>query len=276
MKRFFIFVMLVLINLDAKELTTCKLELQSLDFSNSTQKKHGKRYNFAFARDIDKHKMLFFYSKTKTDTFQPPLPKDLDVDKYSFLYSYRFKDDWSLKTSYITIDDNLVKTDGGHIYGLGSRYKNIDFMQFFSNYRDFDIYQSDLSLTLKQKVKNFKTKTVFIVKYLKLKDYKSNPLSRNAKDDYLTLGINFHTFSNGYHGGVGAYFGKRVFTVMENGLKVQHHGMEFENTYMFSIGKKIDKYSINLKYIHMKATELPKLNEDVIVRNLILSFEVKI
>jgi len=276
MKRFFIFFALILINLNAKELTTCKVELQSLDFSNSTQKKHGRRYNFAFKRDIDKHKIVFLYSKTKTDTFQPPLPKNLDVDKYSFAYSYQLNQQVKLKSRYITINDNLVKTDGGHIYGLGAGYKNINFMQFFSNYHDFDVYQSDLGIALKQKLKSINTKTILIAKYLNLKDRKSNKLSKNAQKEYFTVGVNLQAFYNSYLGGVGVYFGKRVFAVMEDGLKVQHHGMEFENTYMLNMGKKIDKYSINLKYIYMKATELPKLNKDVIVRNIVLSFEVKI
>jgi hypothetical protein len=267
---------ILLIELDAKEFTTYKAELQNLDFSNSTQKREGKRYNFAITQHIDRHKMSFYYSKTKTDTYKPPLPRDLDVDKYSFLYSYQLKENLSLKSSYITIDDNLVKTDGGHIYGLGTRYKNINFMQFFSNYHEFDIYQSDLSVGFKQKLANLNTKTVFIAKYLNLKDHKSNPLSKNAQKDYLTIGINLHTFYRGYHGGVGAYFGKRVFAVMEEGLKVQHHGMEFESTYMLSIGKKMEKYNLGLKYIHMKATELPKLNEGVIVRNLIFTFEIRL
>jgi len=37
-----------------------------------------------------------------------------------------------------------------------------------------------------------------------------------------------HAYYHDYHMGVGAFFGKRVFAVMNDGFKVQHHAMEFK------------------------------------------------
>ncbi len=257
----------------AKESTTYKLELQNLDFSNSTQKEQGIRYGLGLTHRVDKHRFMFGYENTATDTFQPPLPKDLEVSKYAFKYAYKLKENLSLQATYLTIDDNLVKTDGGHVYGIGVTYRNIHFAQFFSNYKPFDIYQSDLSTTFKRTFGTVKTKTTLIAKYLTLKDYTNNPLSKNAKNRYFTPGIKLHASYKSYNAGFGAFFGKRVFSVMDDGMKVQHHGMEFEETYMVGVGKKVNGFNIMLKYAHSKATELPKLNENVIVRNITLSLQ---
>lgn len=279
MKKLFMLLFLssaaILTALEAKEFTTYKLYLQNLDFSNSTQKEQGKRYGLGVIHQSDKHRFTFSYEKTATETFQPPLPKDLEVNKYAFKYHYQLKDQLGLQASYITIDDNLVKTDGGAIYGLGATYQNIHFAQFFSDYKAFDVYQSDLSATFKHTFGALKTKTTLIAKYLNLQDHQSNPLSFNAKKTYFTPGIKLHSTFKSYHGGVGAFWGKRVFAVMEDGLKVQHHGMEFEETYMAGVGKKFDRFNLMLKYSYLKATELPKYTENVIVRNFSLQLEAK-
>lgn len=273
MKKIVVLLLLSIAVIYSDASTTYKVELQNLDFSNSTQKEQGKRYGFGLSHQLDKHRFMFGYEKTATETFQPPLPKDLEVNKYAFKYAYQLKKHFSMQASYITIDDNLVKTDGGHIYGIGVTYQNIHFAQFFSNYKPFDIYQSDLSTTFKRTFGAVKTKTTIIAKYLTLKNFTSNPLSKNAKKSYLTPGIKLHASYKSYHAGFGAFFGNRVFAVMDDGMKVQHHGMEFEETYMVGFGKKIGRFNIMLKYMHGKATELPKLNENVIVRDITLSLQ---
>jgi len=273
MKKIIVLLLLSVSVVYSDESTSYKLELQNLDFSNSTQKEQGRRYGTGLTHQVNKHRFLFGYEKTDTETFQPPLPKDLDVKKYAFKYGYQLKNNLSLYASYISIDDNLVTTDGGHIYGLGATYKNIHFAQFFSDYKPFDVYQSDISATFRRTFGSFKTKTTLIAKYLTLKDYTDNPLSKNAQKRYFTPGIKLHTSYKSYHAGFGAFFGKRVFAVMEEGLKVQHHGMEFEETYMAGFGKKMGKFNVMLKYAYLKATELPKLNENVIVRNITLSLQ---
>ena len=259
----------------AKESTSYKLEFQTLDFSNSTQKEQGIRYGLGITHKADKHRFMFGYEKTATETFQPPLPKDLEVNKYAFKYLYNLQENLSLQANYITINDNLVKTDGGHVYGVGVTYKNIHFAQFFTNYKPFAIYQTDVSTSFKQSFGALKTKTTLLTKYLRLKDYKDNPLSKNARKFYFTQGVKLHASYKSYNAGFGAFFGKRVFSVMDNGMKVQHHGMEFEETYMAGFGKKINGFHIMLKYAYAKATELPKVNENVIVRNTTLSIQRK-
>ncbi len=275
MKKLIVLLLLSATIILAKDSTGYKVEFHNLDFSNSTQKEQGIRYGLGLTHHVDKHRFMFGYEKTATDTFQPPLPKDLEVSKYAFKYIYQLKENLFMQTSYITIDDNLVKTDGGHVYGVGVTYKNIHFAQFFSNYKPFTIYQSDVSASFKQSFGALKTKTTLLTKYLRLKNYRNNPLSKNARKFYFTQGIKLHATYKSYNAGFAAFLGKRVFSVMDDGLRVQHHGMEFEETYMAGVGKKINGFHIMLKYAHSKATEIPKLNENVIVRNITLSIQRK-
>jgi len=58
---------------------------------------------------------------------------------------------------------------------------------------------------------------------------------------------------------------------MHDGFGVQHHAMEFDRTYMFSAGKKIGAFDVTLKYLYMRATEVPIENPDVKINSMIFS-----
>ena len=102
---------------------------------------------------------------------------------------------------------------------------------------------------------------------------KDNSFSKNANNDYLTAGLKVHSHYKDYHFGMGAYFGKRVFSIMKDGFAIQHHAMEFDKTYMVGIGKDISDFVVSLKYVYQEATELPMQNNDVEVNNLIVSLK---
>jgi hypothetical protein len=169
----------------------------------------------------------------------------------------------------------MKETDGGHIYGIGYRYGAWDLTQYLSDYRHFNVYQTDLKYTYKAVMGAWKTSAQIIGKYIRLQDRESNPFSRNAKEDYFTPGIKLHAHYGAYHCGAGAFFGKRIFGVMQEGFRVQHHAMEFEETYMAGIGRHFGPADVTLRYVYQKATEVPVHNEDVTVQNLMLQLRYR-
>ena len=106
-------------------------------------------------------------------------------------------------------------------------------------------------------------KTVLLAKYIKLNDKDSNAYSQNAQHHYFTTGIKLNLGYQDYCFGANTFFGKRAFAVMQNGFKVQHHAQEFSNSYGLSIGKKMGKTNLKLKYTHLKGEELPMKNPNV-------------
>ncbi len=156
----------------------------------------------------------------------------MDVDKITLKYQHKLADKQRLTLLYAHIDDNIMKeTNGGKIYGIGYQKSTLAFTQYFSDYPHFDVYQSDLKYSLK---------------YIHLKDKNSNNFSKKGKTDYFTAGLKLHTHYHGYHLGAAAFVGKRMFSVMKEGFKVQHHAMEFKESYTCGIGHKItiDRYRI--------------------------------
>ena len=263
----------LLLTLSHAESTTLKLTYETLDFDNSKKKDEGKRYGVALGYKTDDALYQIAYEKTNTDTFKPPLAHDLHVNKYYLKYTHMLDDKQAFNVSYATIDDNLMKeTDGGHIYGLGYKYGAIGLTQYLSDYVHFNVYQTDLKYTFKKDFNEFKTSTELIGKYIHLQDRESNPFSANAKENYFTPGVKFHAHYHDYHMGAGAFFGKRVFAVMNDGFKVQHHAMEFNETYMLGFGKHFGAADLTLKYVYQEATEIPINNENVKVQNIILQF----
>ena len=71
-----------------------------------------------------------------------------------------------------------------------------------------------------------------------------------------------------YHAGAGAFFGKRIFAIMDNGFKIQHHALEFNKTYIVGAGKHFGKLDAILKYIYQEATEVPIMNSGVTIQNI--------
>ncbi len=62
---------------------------------------------------------------------------------------------------------------------------------------------------------------------------------------------------------------------MNDGLKVQHHSMEFKESYMFDMGKKFDNILVHLRYAKHKAKEVPIANDNVKVENISVEVEYK-
>ena len=251
--------------------TNIKLGYEILDFENSKKKTDGKRYGIELDHQDKAHHYQLYYEKTDTKT-TALLPLDLEVHKYALKYMYTVKPKNNIIVSFIKIDDNIIKeTDGGHIYGLGYKYKALTLTQYLSNYENFDVYQTDLKVGIKKQFNDFTLSTGAIVKYIRLKNKESNKYTQKANTEYLTTGLKLHVDYGDYHVSAGTYLGKRLFAVMNDGLKVQHHAMEFKNSYMLDVGKKFGDVLVHLRYAKHKAKEVP-ISNDVNVENI--SFEV--
>ena len=101
-----------------------------------------------------------------------------------------------------------------------------------------------------------------------MEGYKNLNFSKNADKDYFTTALKLHAHYKTYHFGMGTYIGKRVFAVMMDGFKIQHHAMEFDRTYAIGAGKTFDDFTLRVQYVEQRATELPYKRENVKVQNI--------
>ena len=254
---------------------------ENKSFSNSIQKNNAKVYGVGVDIHHDNSAYKFTYEHGDTKTKQPPLNKDLKIDKIFLKYTYKIDNTFELNLNYINIlNDNIAITDNGKAYGAGLTYKynkkiSANFTQFYTDYKDFNVYQSDLRVDFKTKIENIKFKLSSITKYISIDEKNINSFTKNAKKEYLTTGIKFHAHYKTYHFGTGIYFGKRTFAIMDDGFKIQHHAMEFDRTYAIGVGKTISDFVFRIQYIKQRATELPALNKNVeiIVTRLIGNYK---
>jgi len=247
---------------------------EHLEFKNSLQKNSSNIFGVGGTLKLDNSTYKLFYEKAKTDTKQPPLKDDLKIEKLYAKYNYKINDKWGVNLNYLNVvDDNIAPTAHGQAYGIGATFNitkplSVNFTQFYTNYDKFNVYQSDLNFNYIFKQDNFKIKLTTLTKLIHLDNKDSNSFSKNAKESYLTQGIKLHSHYKSYHFGMGAYFGKRAFAIMQNGFKIQHHAMEFDRTYAIGFGKTFSNFVLRTQYAYHRATELPMNNEHVTVRNL--------
>ena len=266
---------LVLINItiEAKEeeyhehegKSNIKFNYEILDFTHSLKKIEGKRYGIELDHENTVHHYQFYYEKTNTDTTKI-VPKDLHVNKYTMKYQYKFSSQERLSFLYTRIDDNLMKeTNGGDIYGVGYSKSGLALTQYLSDYPHFNVYQTDMKYTLKYNG----IKWTALGKYIHLLHKNSNNFSKKAKTDYFTAGLKVHTHYKGYHLGAGVFVGDRIFAVMKEGFRVQHHAMEFKNSFMCGVGHKItDDIAAHIRYTHHEAKEVPMSHDNVKVDDI--------
>jgi hypothetical protein len=242
---------------------------QTMEFKNSDQKTDGKRFGVGGDLHQGSNEYRFLYTGTKTKTIQPPVPNDLYVNKIYLRYGYDFKNSVKINLNYINVlRDNIVSTDGGKVYGAGLSYAfskplSANFTQFYSDYDDFKVHQSDFTLEFKGRAGDLRYKLANTTNYIKLDNYETLPLTKNADKDYVTSALKFHAHYKSYHFGSAAFFGKRVFAVMGDGFSLQHHAMEFDKTYVVGAGKTISDFVVRTQLIYQRAEELPTQNENV-------------
>ena len=254
--------------------TSIRAQYEMKDFKNSKQKTEGVSKTLTLKQRLAGHMFKAAYEHTDTET-KPHIPKDLKVKKLFARYGYSIDRQWEIHGGYINIDDNLVSTDDGNIYGLGVRYTPSKSLEFALTgyYGDYDImrtFQIDAKVLYRHSFGELKSRSVVIVKQINIDDCKEGSICSNAKSSYFTPGFMQSLMYHGYFATVGAFFGKRVFAVMHDGFKVQHHAMEFDKTMMAALGKRFDSLDLMFKYVYQEAEELPMKNSGVEVRNTII------
>ncbi|MEA3552848.1 MAG: hypothetical protein U9R39_00445 [Campylobacterota bacterium] len=259
-------------------------EYGAKDYKNSFSKVDGKVENINISHKISNHMINFGYQGD--NVIRKANFPSLDVEKYSAKYIYKLNNKFNLKASYIKIIDNLAPTDQGKVYGFGVDYKfskgygaKADFYR--SDYEPFNVNQYDLAIYKGFKADALKGKITFGTKIIKIDGDTYNPASpapqqynfydKSYNTTFAKLGLNY----NGYVAGVGAFFGKRAFTVLDGGVKVQHHAMEQDKTYMLSFGKKFKEFDIVAKYSFQNGKELPENRDDVDSKVMALSLTYK-
>lgn len=259
------------------------------DYSNSKTKVDGKTYGLNYNQNIKDFSLSLGYAKDSVNRIDPvsKAPTDtLNVKKYNLKLDYNLNKQLALKTSYLKIIDNLAPTDQGKVYGIGATYKlpkgfGVGFDYYKSNYNPFNVNQYDLAVYKGFKIDELKGKVTVGTKFINIDGETYNPndplpkqydfYDKNYNTTFVKLGVNY----NGFTAGAGAFFGKRIFTVMDNGTKVQHHAMEQDKTYMLSLGKKFKSFDIIAKYSYQNGKELPEIQDDVDtkVTSLALSYK---
>ncbi|APW66669.1 hypothetical protein LPB137_12775 [Poseidonibacter parvus] len=250
------------------------------DFSNSATKLEGKIQDLGINLSVKQHQFSLGYINDKVDRehyLSHNTLESLDVKKYNLKYENKINEALSLKANYIKIIDNLAPTDQGKIYGLGAKYninKGLELAVdlYKSDYKTFDVHQYDFSLSKKLKIDNLKVKVSAIVKSINIDGEKYGSYSFDDKD-YLTAGLKVNANYNSYLLGAQAFFGKRVFTVFNDGTKVQHHAMEQDKRYMISLGKKFKDFDVVLAYLYQNGKELPENKDDVDTSVTTLAFK---
>jgi len=245
---------------------------ESKDYSGSVQKEDALVYGVGVDVHYKDYAYKLNYESAKAQTKQPPLKNDLNYQKIFLKYGHTLSEHFEFNTNYINIlHDNIAITDNGNVYGAGLTYTlnkklSTNFTQFYSDYDDFNVNQSDLSIHYKTKIDNIKFGISSIIKYIDINEETKNSFTKNAENHYISSGLKLHSHYKTYHFGAGAYFGKRAFAVMSDGFKVQHHAMEFNKTYAIGVGKSVDNFVVRMQYIYQEAKELPINNDNVTIQ----------
>ena len=240
------------------------------DYENSKTKTQGKTLDYRLLHNFENSQIAVNYedslTKRENEVTKAKLIS-LEVEKLSMKYLYNIRNDLSFKTSFMNIEDNLAPTDNGKIYGLGliksiDNFNDIKVDTYLSNYADFNVNQYDLTFVKKFKFNDINFMGQTGVKYIDING--SEYGNYTLKDNYYTsYFFNLNANYNSFIFGLGFMNGDRLFAVQEDGLKVEHHGLEQSKNYMVSLGKKFKDIDIISKYIYSNSDELPENRNDV-------------
>jgi len=269
MKKF-ITLLVCLFSLEAKEVahfhthtsTKLKLNYEHREFSHSLKKEKGDLYGIEVDTKQQNHHLQLYYENVHTKT-TPIVPSDLHIDKGAVVYTY--KELYTLH--YLYIHDNLIEeAKNASVIGLGIG-KKLRFDLYYSLYENFRVTQGDISWNFQRKFTSVVLFGSVFGKAIFL-DKRDSLFAKNAKNFYSPVGVKLHLHYKKLHFGVATIQGKRVFSVMHNGLQVQHHAMEFAYSYMAGVGYNITQNAtLTLRYSYHKAKELPQNNDGVYINN---------
>jgi len=252
------------------------------DYSNSKTKIDGKSQDYMINTSFDKSKFFLNYETSKVNRENKVLRKSmeaLEVEKISLKYNYLLNEKFNLKINYINIEDNLAPTDDGQVYGLGLNY-NLDkkhflkFDQYLSDYDDFNVYQTDFLLGKRFKIEEFSFTAKAGLKYINIDGDKYSTYKFIDKD-YLSFLGSLSTKYENYFLTATYMKGDRLFTVLADGVRVQHHAMRQDDTYILSLAKKYNNFEFGINYSYQIGKELPENQDDVKSKVTSVQFKYK-
>ncbi len=241
-----------------------------IDFDNAYTKDSGFANIYIFEHQLENFKLFGSISDQKVKRLHPTLRtpiETLDVQKYAFGVDYGVDNNWVVKTRYIWIDDNVAPTDEGEVYGLGVM-RNVgngyivDGAIYRGLYDGFDCNQYEVALTKKLPLGGLKLKTGIRARYIDVDSGMYGVYALKQKH-YNSLSFHVGGAYENYFFGLHATYGKRLFSVLNDGKSVEHHAMMMRDTYSLNIGKKIDRFDIILGYLYRDAKELPSNRDNV-------------
>jgi hypothetical protein len=241
------------------------------DYTNSKTKTSGTTSNLKASHQYENGKVSASFSKDKIDREHPVTKKaieTLEVEKYNINYDHNVNKKLTLKTNYIKIIDNLAPTDQGKVYGIGATYKiqkglGSVLKVYISDYKTFDVNQYDIGLSKGIKLENRKLKLGVKLSSINIDgDKYGNYTFKDKSYQTTTLSIKCNN-TNGMRANFSAIFGKRMFGVLADGQKVQHHAGEFSKTYALGVGKRFGQFDLGINYSVSNFDELPEQRKDV-------------
>ena len=185
----------------------------------------------------------------------------------SFIAILRFSDN-SLGDNFLASIFSISYYTIIQIIYWWSNNKNIDNSNqikldtYLSDYEDFNVNQYDFTFIKKFRFENINFQAQTGIKYIDIngEKYQNYILEDNY---YMSYFLNLNANYNGFILGLGVINGDRLFSVQEDGLKVEHHALEQNKTYLVSLGKKFQNIDVITKYIYSNSKELPENREDV-------------
>ncbi|RXJ84721.1 hypothetical protein [Arcobacter cloacae] len=239
------------------------------DYTNSKTKTKGKTFDYRFLHNFENSQITINFedslTKRENEITKVKLTS-IEVEKLSFKYLYNLNENYSVKTSFLNIEDNLAPTDDGKVYGIGIINKNsffdIKVDTYLSDYEDFNVNQYDLTFIKKFKIEEVNFQASLGTKYTNINGEKYGNYILKDKD-FLSTFFNINGNYKGFIAGLGFVKGDRLFTVFDDGLKVEHHALRQNETYSLNLGKKFKHIDITARYIYSKGDELPENRDNV-------------
>ena len=254
-----------------KEYGNSKLKIDGVEQFVGIEYKYGEgKINGGFLQD-------------EVDLKPNPKSSTLEVKKSNLNLRHTIGKNLSLKGSFLVISDNLAPTDGGKIYGIGGTYNlergfGIALDGYRSSYEPFGVNQYDVAITKGFSLAKGQSKFTLGSKIISIDGEIYNPKDpipkqyRFTDKEYQTYFVTMSGAYQGFFGGVGAMFGKRIFAVLEDGDRVQHHAMEQDRAYTGSFGKKFKNFDIVAKYSYQNGKELPEKQSNVDTKVTTIAF----
>jgi len=248
------------------------------NFVNSASKTNGKFQEISASVPLKGSKLTIGYSNTNItrEHFQTKVSLDtLKVRKASVKLDTKINNKLKFKTSYIKILDNLAPTDQGKVYGLGTKYNlskasAMSLDHYLSDYQDFNVNQTDISISKGYKFDKLKANVKLAAKYIHIDGTNYNSHTFQDKN-YFTQELQTTFKYKNYITKAGVLFNKRVFTVLNDGTAVQHHALEQDGGHYLALIGKFKNWNLMLKYRYENGKELDAQRDDVSQKTLALT-----